>query len=50
MWYIFSSYVWKIDPNTNTSIIVYTYIHTEHVSKSGTVRGKEEKNDKGNNT
>jgi hypothetical protein len=26
--------MWKIDPNTNASIIIYT----EHVSQSGTVR------------
>jgi spore germination protein GerM len=35
------SYMWKIDPNTTTSISIYTHIcvYTEHVSKSGTVRG-----------
>jgi dTDP-4-dehydrorhamnose 3,5-epimerase-like enzyme len=38
------SLMWKTDPNTNASIIIYT--HTDHISKSGTIRGIEVKNGK----
>jgi hypothetical protein len=33
------SYIWKIDPNINISIITYTYINTKHISNRGTIRG-----------
>jgi hypothetical protein len=31
--------MWKIDPNTNTSIIILYDTETKHVFNSGTVRG-----------
>jgi hypothetical protein len=31
-------HMWKIGPNTNTSIIIYTNMYAEHVSNSGTTR------------